>query len=100
LSEPFWKFLVAMVSLTTLSLSILVVHTEKGEAAEQQIVSQQQGLQATKIIDAVVKNNRGDEMGEVDDLVINQEGKVEKIILAVGGFRFNGNGRKVSSTSV
>jgi hypothetical protein len=35
LSEPFWKFLVAMVFLTALSLPILVVHTEKGEAAEQ-----------------------------------------------------------------
>jgi sporulation protein YlmC with PRC-barrel domain len=43
-------------------------------------------LQATKIIDAVVKNDRGDEVGEVDDLIISRNGKVKKVILSVGGF--------------
>ncbi len=84
LSEPFWKFLVAMVFLTALLLPILVLNMGDGEATEQQTVSQQQGLQATKIIDAIVKNDRGEEVGDVDDLIISRNGKVKKVILSLG----------------
>ena len=31
-------------------------------------------------------NNKGEEVGEVDDLIINRDGKVQWIILSVGGF--------------
>jgi sporulation protein YlmC with PRC-barrel domain len=83
LSELGLRFLVAMAFLAAL---LLIVRTEEGVAIDQQTVSQQQGLRATKIIDAVVKNDRRDEVGEVDDLIISRNGKVKKVILSVGGF--------------
>ncbi len=86
LSELGRRFLVAIAFLAALLLPIFIVHTERGEATEPQVVSQQQGLRATKIIDVVVKNDRGDEVGEVDDLIMSRNGKVKKVILSVGGF--------------
>jgi len=31
-------------------------------------------------------NDKGEEVGEIDDLIISRSGKVEQIILSVGGF--------------
>jgi sporulation protein YlmC with PRC-barrel domain len=85
-SELSHKFIVGMLFLAALLLPILVVYTEKSEATEQQMASPQQGWRATKIIDTVVKNDGGDEVGEVDDLIMSRNGKVKKVILSVGGF--------------
>jgi sporulation protein YlmC with PRC-barrel domain len=38
------------------------------------------------ILNRAVLNETGEEVGEVDDLLINREGKVEEIVLRVGGF--------------
>jgi hypothetical protein len=68
------------------SLPILVGDAKESKATEQRIEGQQPrksqslpvGFRATKIVDAVVKNDRGEEVGEVDDLIISQNGKVMK----------------------
>jgi sporulation protein YlmC with PRC-barrel domain len=86
LSELSHKFIVAILFLAGLLLPILIVYTEKSEATEQQMASMQQALRATKIIDAVVKNDRGEEVGEVDDLIMSRNGKIKKVVLSVGGF--------------
>jgi sporulation protein YlmC with PRC-barrel domain len=85
-SELSHQFAVGIVLLAALLLTILIVWTDKGEATERERASQQQGLRASKIIDAVVKNDRGEEVGEVDDLIMSRNGKVKKVILSVGGF--------------
>jgi sporulation protein YlmC with PRC-barrel domain len=85
-SELSHQFAVGIVFLAALLLTILIVWTDKGEATERERASQQQGLRASKIIDAVVKNDRGEEVGEVDDLIMSRNGKVKKVILSVGGF--------------
>jgi sporulation protein YlmC with PRC-barrel domain len=40
----------------------------------------------TSILNRAVVNNEGEEMGEIVDLIINRSGKIEQIILSVGGF--------------
>ena len=43
-------------------------------------------LRISAILNQVVLNNKGEEAGEIDDLIINRVGKVEQIILSLGGF--------------
>jgi sporulation protein YlmC with PRC-barrel domain len=50
-------------------------------AAERQIP-----FRASNIIDHAVKNDRGEELGEVDDLIMSRSGKIKKVVLSVGGF--------------
>jgi sporulation protein YlmC with PRC-barrel domain len=50
-------------------------------SAERQIT-----FRASNIIDHVVKNDRGEELGEVDDLIMSRNGKIKKVVLSVGGF--------------
>ena len=38
------------------------------------------------VLNREVLNDKGEGVGEVDDLIINRSGKVEQIILSVGGF--------------
>ncbi len=52
-------------------------------------------LRVSAVLNQTLLNYRGEELGDIDDLMINQEGKVEKIILAVGGFKFMGIGEKL-----
>lgn len=85
-SELLRQLIAGMLLLAALLLPILVAYTEKSEATEQQMAGPRQGLQATKIIDAVVKNDRGNEIGEVDDLIMSRNGNIKKVILSVGGF--------------
>jgi sporulation protein YlmC with PRC-barrel domain len=46
----------------------------------------EEGYRASRIIDGTVKNDRGEELGEVDDLIMSRNGKIKKVILSVGGF--------------
>ena len=43
-------------------------------------------LRISAILNRIVLNDKGEEVGEVDDLIIDRNGKVEQIILSVGGF--------------
>jgi sporulation protein YlmC with PRC-barrel domain len=43
-------------------------------------------LYATKIIDKNIYNNKGQAIGEIDDLVIRRNGKIKKVTVDVGGF--------------
>jgi sporulation protein YlmC with PRC-barrel domain len=46
----------------------------------------QEGYRVSRIIDHTVRNDRGEELGEVDDLIMSRNGKIKKVILSVGGF--------------
>jgi sporulation protein YlmC with PRC-barrel domain len=46
----------------------------------------QQMIRASKIVDQPVYNERGEEIGEVDDLIMSRNGKIKKVILSVGEF--------------
>jgi sporulation protein YlmC with PRC-barrel domain len=43
-------------------------------------------IRMSVILNRTVLNNKGEEVGEIDDLIINRNGKVEQIILSAGGF--------------
>jgi sporulation protein YlmC with PRC-barrel domain len=46
----------------------------------------QEGVRADQLIDQVVRNDRGQEIGSVDDLIMSRRGRIKKVILEVGGF--------------
>jgi sporulation protein YlmC with PRC-barrel domain len=86
-------FIIGGVSLVFLLLNDSAGEAQGGKQAGQQRVSQQQervgfqeSLRASKIIDHTVKNRQGEELGEVDDLIMSRNGKIKKVILSVGGF--------------
>jgi sporulation protein YlmC with PRC-barrel domain len=86
-------FLAGIVSLAFLSLNGFAQDVQGSKKAEQQTGSQQrertslqQGFRASKIIDRAVKNAQGEELGEIDDLIMSRNGKIEKVTLSVGGF--------------
>jgi sporulation protein YlmC with PRC-barrel domain len=45
-----------------------------------------ESYRASRIIDQTVKNAGGEELGEVDDLVMSRNGKIKKVILSVGEY--------------
>ena len=86
-------FLIGVVSMAFLSLNSFAEEAPGGRKAEPQTGKQQkermflqEGFRAGKIIDQTVKNAQGEELGEVDDLIMSRNGKVKKVILSVGGF--------------
>ena len=46
----------------------------------------QKSERADLLIDQVVRNTRGQEMGSVDDLIMSRRGRIKKVILEIGGF--------------
>ncbi len=86
-------FVIAVASLVFISSNGLAAEVQGGQKAGQQAgnpqqerVSLQEGFRASKIIDQTVKNAQGEELGEVDDLIMSRNGKIKKVILSVGGF--------------
>lgn len=55
---------------------------EAGSAGNIQL----EGFPAGKIIDHPVRNGQGEQLGEIDDLVVKRNGTVKKAILSLGGF--------------
>lgn len=88
-----WGFLIGVVSLAFLSMTGFAAEVQGGKKTDQQTGNPQaegmylqKGLRASKIIDQTVKNDGGEELGEVDDLIMSRNGKIKKVILSVGGF--------------
>jgi sporulation protein YlmC with PRC-barrel domain len=71
--DRIWPFFVCVILLSFFYSGAL--------AAERQVF-----FRASNIIDHVVKNDRGEELGEVDDLIMSRNGKIKKAVLSVGGF--------------
>jgi sporulation protein YlmC with PRC-barrel domain len=64
-----------------------------GKEPARQVKGQRQGLpglevsvRASRIIDRVANNTRGEELGEVDDLIVSRNGRTKKVILSVGWY--------------
>jgi sporulation protein YlmC with PRC-barrel domain len=49
-----------------------------------------EGVSAEQLIDQVVHNDRGQELGSVDDLIMSRRGRIKKAILEIGGFLESG----------
>ena len=86
-------FVIGVVSVALFSLNGFAAEVQGGKKAESQTGKGQQerkdleeGFRAIKIIDQMVKNVQGEELGEVDDLIMSRNGKIKKVILSVGGF--------------
>jgi sporulation protein YlmC with PRC-barrel domain len=86
-------FVIGVVSLALFSLNGFAADVQGGQKAgqqkgnpQQERVLLQEGFRASKIIDETVKNAQGEELGEVDDLIMSRNGKIKKVILSVGGF--------------
>ena len=86
-------FLIGVVFLAFLPLTGFAAEVQVGKKPEQQTGNPQQermvlqqGFRASKIIDQTVKNAQGEELGEVDDLIMSRNGKIKKVVLSVGGF--------------
>jgi sporulation protein YlmC with PRC-barrel domain len=80
---------IALVCSISLSIPVMAVDvkeskTEKPFQAEQ--TNPQKMMRASKMIDQLVFNEQGEEIGEVDDLIMSRQGKIKKVILSVGGF--------------
>ena len=52
----------------------------------QSIPSLQVSFRASRIIDRVAINMQGEELGEVDDLIVNRNGTIKRVILSVGWY--------------
>lgn len=50
------------------------------------IVSMSDGYRATRIIGSEVRNDQGNEIGEIDDLIIRRDDQVVYAVISVGGF--------------
>jgi sporulation protein YlmC with PRC-barrel domain len=79
-------FAISVSFLLALSLSSQAAEIEKLREKLPPLVTPREWHRASKIIDHAVKNDRGEELGEVDDLIIRRDGKLKKVILQVGGF--------------
>ena len=86
-------FLIGVVSLVFLSLNGFAAEVQRDKKAGQQAghpqqerIYLQEGFRASRIIDQAVKNAQGEELGEVDDLIMSRNGKIKKVVLSVGGF--------------
>ncbi len=87
------EFLIGVVFLALFSLDSLAAEIGGGKKAgeqtgnpQQEWIFLQEGFRSSKIIDQTVKNAQGEELGEVDDLIMSRNGKIKKVILSVGGF--------------
>jgi sporulation protein YlmC with PRC-barrel domain len=85
--------IIGIVSLAFLSSGALSVKAQgtqnpgqKPGALSQEKSYLQEGFRASKIIDQTVKNAQGEELGEVDDLIMSRNGRIKRVILEVGGF--------------
>lgn len=83
--------LFSTVMIATVFLLVLIYPLGAAEIRELEkklppVVTPPGWYRASKIIDHAVKNDQGEELGEVDDLIIRRNGKVKKAILQVGSF--------------
>lgn len=62
--------------------------TKADKLAEPRITTEQSGKQAlaSELIGKSVTNVRGESVGEINDLVVDETGKVASVIVGVGGF--------------
>jgi sporulation protein YlmC with PRC-barrel domain len=57
---------------------------QQQQYGEQQVGQQEGALRASELMDKSVKDQQGNDLGKVSDLVINQQGEVEFIVLSEG----------------
>ena len=96
-----WTRLIGICVISAVFFFLLQDHLGAAESRELKekplIVTLSGQCRATEIIDHVVKNDRGEKLGEVDDLVIRRNGKIKKVVLSVGDFL--GVGEKLVAVS-
>jgi sporulation protein YlmC with PRC-barrel domain len=86
-------FSAAFVMLNFLVWPGLPAAAQGHKEAARQAKGQHQSLpgfevsvRASRIIDRVANNTQGEELGEVDDLIMSRTGKIKRVILSVGWY--------------
>jgi sporulation protein YlmC with PRC-barrel domain len=77
-------FLISPGSLAAAQGSKEAARQEKGQ--RQGLPSLEVSVRASTIIDRVANNAQGEELGEVDDLIMSRNGKIKRVILSVGWY--------------
>jgi sporulation protein YlmC with PRC-barrel domain len=89
--ERGWSTLIRMCAISALFI-LFPLEDSLGAAKSRELKEKPlpatplRQCRVTGIIDHVVKNDRGEKLGEVDDLVIRRNGKIKKVILSVGDY--------------
>jgi sporulation protein YlmC with PRC-barrel domain len=78
--------LLIFTSLPASSAGTPAAKTAGPRPAGQGMTHLEQGFRASKIIDGFVKNSQGQELGEVDDLIMARSGKIKRVVISVGWF--------------
>ncbi|MGE0420081.1 MAG: PRC-barrel domain-containing protein [Acetobacteraceae bacterium] len=81
-------FTIAGTMAAAIALPVLAVPAHAGEQlAQAQIQTQTAaGVRADKLVGADVRNAAGDAIGEVESVIIGEDGKVRAVVVSVGGF--------------
>jgi sporulation protein YlmC with PRC-barrel domain len=84
---------VALITLVFLLSPGSLAAAQGSKETARQAKGQHQGLpgfevtvRASSIIDGVAKNTQGEDLGEVDDLIVSRNGQIKKVILSVGWY--------------
>ena len=100
------KTLSLLLASASLVASLVLVAPVFAEPAEQTIVLHEvdttvlaTGWRATALIGAVVYNDAGEEIGQLDDLIITESDTVPYAVISVGGFLGMGAHHVVVSTA-
>lgn len=78
------RFLSLFSAIPIIAILLPLFYSLPVSAAEA--MNTPEGFRASRIIDRIVVNDSGQQMGEIDDMIMNRRGKIEKVILSVGPF--------------
>jgi sporulation protein YlmC with PRC-barrel domain len=80
-----WLMVVAFLFFLSLAALADEVKSKKIEPAGEK-EDLQESVRVSRIIGQIIRNGQGQDLGEVDDLIMHRNGKIKKVILSVGGF--------------
>jgi sporulation protein YlmC with PRC-barrel domain len=79
-------FLMGFLSLSIPAVAADAKLTTVERLSQEGQTSPQPMIRASRVLDRTVYNERGEEIGEVNDLIMSRNGKIKKVILSVGKF--------------
>ena len=78
--------LAVAVLLALFVLAAIPAGADQQTAAKTQQQTMQTTMRASDMLDKSVKNHQNETVGEVDDLILSRTGKIQYVVLSVGGF--------------
>jgi sporulation protein YlmC with PRC-barrel domain len=80
------KYLVAAMLTTALLTGAASAQTNKSAADSAAMMHREGDWRASKLIGVNVYNEANEKIGDINDVILDKSGKVENVILGVGGF--------------